>query len=419
MRRVLGVLLPVVVVAVLGIVAIWSFSARDVRNDDVTRLNDATQRVAANWPDLDLAGLDEVGAEVSVVSAAGQLLASTAVSPITDELSAARSRALAAPVVVDEQIVAMVYVASGLAQAQAELRNQLAGTATVAIVLVVGFVVVHMIWVQWRIVAPFRALQGFATRVASGDLDAPLTMDRGNVFGAWTESFDLMRSELAAARERAAEVEQSKRDLVAQISHDIRTPVAAIAATTEVLRLHTTEPAELARLEVITAKTTQVEQLIADLFTARDAELAALQVTVQDLASTRVAELLRTSDHAGRLKSIELPDCLVSADPHRLSQVFDNIIANSYKYADTAIEVAARLAGDSLELTISDDGPGVPADEVAAIFARGVRGSNVGDQPGHGLGLFTAAYLMERMGGDISAANTSDGFAVSITMPLA
>ena len=419
MRRVLGVVLPVVVVAVLGIVAIWSFSARDVRNDDVTRLNDATQRVAANWPDLDLAGLDEVGAEVSVVSASGQLLASTAVSPITDELSAARSRALAAPVVVDEQIVAMVYVTSGLAQAQAELRNQLAGAATVAIVLVVGFVVVHMIWVQWRIVAPFRALQGFATRVASGDLDAPLTMDRGNVFGAWTESFDLMRSELAAARERAAEVEQSKRDLVAQISHDIRTPVAAIAATTEVLRLHTTEPADLARLVVITAKTTQVEQLVADLFTARDAELAALQVTVQDLASTRVAELLRTSDHAGRLKSIELPDCLVSADPHRLSQVFDNIIANSYKYADTAIEVAARLAGDSLELTISDDGPGVPADEVAAIFARGVRGSNVGDQPGHGLGLFTAAYLMERMGGDISAANTSDGFAVSITMPLA
>ena len=61
----------------------------------------------------------------------------------------------------------------------------------------------------------------------------------------------------------------------------------------------------------------------------------------------------------------------------------------------------------------------MPVDEVDAIFARGVRGSNVADRPGHGLGLFTAAYLTERMGGDISAANTASGFAVTITLGLA
>ncbi len=419
MRRLVGLLVLLVVAATAGIVAVWVSAERQAPTVDVTVLNDAAGRVAAAWPDLAGAELAEVPAEVSVVSASGELLASTATEPLTDELAAARARALAAPVRVDGEIVAMVYVASGVAQAeQANLARQ-ARAATIVIVLVTLAAAAQQVWAYRRIVAPFEALQGFATRVASGDLAAPLAMDRGNVFGAWSESFDLMRSELAAAREREAAIEQSKRDLTAQISHDIRTPVAAIAATTEVLRLHETDPADQARLDVITAKTGQIEKLVADLFDAREAELAALRVVPQDLAPTEVAALLQASDHAGRLRLAGLPDCLVRADPHRLAQVFDNVVSNSYKYAGTPIEANGRLLGSALELTIADQGPGVPPTEVDAIFARGVRGSNVGDQPGHGLGLFTAAYLMERMGGDIAASNTEGGFEVVISLPLA
>lgn len=419
MRRLVGLLLLLALIGGAGIAAVWLLAGRQGPTVDVTTLNDAAERVAAAWPEVDAAGLEQVDAQVSVVSASGELLVSTADELLHDELAAARARALVAPVNVDGEIVAMVYVASGVAQAEAANLARQATVASVVIALVTAVVATQQIWAYRRIIAPFQSLQSFATKVAAGDLDAPLAMDRGNVFGAWSESFDLMRIELATARAREAAIEQSKRELVAQISHDIRTPVAAIAATAEVLQLHTTDSADQARLDVITAKTDQINKLVADLFTAREAELAALQVVPQDLSSPELAVLLRASDHAGRLHVEAFPDCLVRVDPHRLAQVFDNIISNSYKYADTTIEASGRLVGDALEVTIADRGPGVPAAEVDAIFARGVRGSNVADQPGHGLGLFTAAYLTERMGGDISAANTDDGFAVVVTLPLA
>lgn len=419
MRRLAGLLLLLVLSTGAGIALVWLDAGRQAPSVDVTVLNDAAGRVEATWPNVAQTGLDQLDAEVSVVSASGELLTSTATDPLTNELDAARARAMAAPVVVGGQIVAMVYVASGVADAEAANLTRQATAATIAIIVVTGVAAAVLVRVQRRIIAPFDSLQGFATRVASGDLEAPLEMDRGNVFGAWSESFDLMRSELASARAQQAAAEQSKRELVAQISHDIRTPVAAISATTELLELGETDAARQARLDVIRAKTSQIENLVSDLFDAREAELAALAVNPRDLTSTEVTALLRGSDHAGRIGPFELPDCLVRADPVRLAQVFDNIVTNSYKYADTSIDVASRLAGDALEITIADHGPGVPADEVDAIFARGVRGSNVADRPGHGLGLFTAAYLTERMGGDISAANAASGFAVTITLGLA
>lgn len=419
MRRLAGLLLLLVLSTGAGIALVWLDAGRQAPSVDVTVLNDAAGRVEATWPNVAQTGLDQLDAEVSVVSASGELLTSTATDPLTNELDAARARAMAAPVVVGGQIVAMVYVASGVADAEAANLTRQATAATIAIIVVTGVAAAVLVRVQRRIIAPFDSLQGFATRVASGDLEAPLEMDRGNVFGAWSESFDLMRSELASARAQQAAAEQSKRELVAQISHDIRTPVAAISATTELLELGETDAARQTRLDVIRAKTSQIENLVSDLFGAREAELAALAVNPRDLTSTEVTALLRGSDHAGRIGPFELPDCLVRADPVRLAQVFDNIVTNSYKYADTSIDVASRLAGDALEITIADHGPGVPADEVDAIFARGVRGSNVADRPGHGLGLFTAAYLTERMGGDISAANAASGFAVTITLGLA
>ena len=84
------------------------------------------------------------------------------------------------------------------------------------------------------LVKPFRKLEGFAERIAGGNLDIPLEMDRQNLFGAFTESFDLMRAELKKARLAEAEANAGKKELVAKLSHDIKTPVASIKAASEV-----------------------------------------------------------------------------------------------------------------------------------------------------------------------------------------
>ena len=80
------------------------------------------------------------------------------------------------------------------------------------------------------LIRPFRKLKAFALHIARGNLDIPLEMDKHNLFGAFTESFDLMRSELKKAKNAEAKAAEDKKELVAKLSHDIRTPLASIKA---------------------------------------------------------------------------------------------------------------------------------------------------------------------------------------------
>lgn len=419
MRRLIAPLLVLVLLAAAGVAATWAFALRPAPAANVALLNDVVHVAQRSWPSPDAAALARLDGEITLVDATGVVRYTDAATPPADSLTAARQRAMVAPVVVSGQVVATAYVVDDLTAADAATRRDGATAATIAILAATLVAAGTLAWTNVRILRPFAHLESFATRVAAGDLDAPLAMDRRNVFGAWTESFDLMRSELAAAREREWAAVESKRTLMAQLSHDVRTPVATIAATAELLRSQAPDAATAQRLDVITAKAAHVDALVGDLFKANGTELAALTVTPTDIASSGVGDLIRAADHAGLVRLGDLPACLVHADPRRLAQVVDNVLANSYKYARTPIDVTARLAGPLLEVRFADAGPGVPDAELTTIFGRGVRGSNVGDVPGHGLGLYTCAWLMERMGGDIAAANDPGGFAVTLGIPLA
>ncbi|MDR1217504.1 MAG: hypothetical protein LBJ99_02835, partial [Oscillospiraceae bacterium] len=103
--------------------------------------------------------------------------------------------------------------------------------------LVTAVAAVFLFSLDRRILRPFQLMRGFARRVAAGELDVPLEMDRSNAFGAFTESFDLMREELRRARENESASERSKRELVASLSHDIQTPVASIEAVAELMEV--------------------------------------------------------------------------------------------------------------------------------------------------------------------------------------
>ena len=109
-------------------------------------------------------------------------------------------------------------------------------------------------------------------------------------------------------------------------------------------------------------------------------------------------------------------------DPGRLAQVVGNVVTNSYKYAGTRIDATARVLPDEpfLELRLADHGPGAPEAELALLTRRGHRGPNAEGTPGQGLGLHTAADLMERMGGHIEASlPDTGGLAITLYLPLA
>ena len=120
----------------------------------------------------------------------------------------------------------------------------------------------YFLHIQRTVVKPFQKLKCFAERIADGCLDIPLEMDRKNLFGAFTESFDLMRSELKKAKLEAAGADAAKKELVAKLSHDIKTPVASIKAAAEVAAALAADEKTKYTYEQIIQKTDQINTLV-------------------------------------------------------------------------------------------------------------------------------------------------------------
>jgi len=269
-----------------------------------------------------------------------------------------------------------------------------------------------LLYCEVKILSPFRKLQGFARSIADGNLDVPLAMDKNNTFGAFTESFDIMREELRKAN-------HSKKELVASLSHDIKTPIASIKAVTELMLVKTTDEKEQARLNTITAKAEQVNALITNMFHATLEELEVLNVAPEEVSSAEIATLIANADYQGQATVSAIPTCLVVADLLRLQQVFDNVISNSYKYANTSILVAVTFEGQYLAIDIQDFGAGVTDEDLAHLFDKFYRGGNKDKVGGQGLGLFISKYFMTQMQGDIVCQNRDGGFAVRVLVKLA
>ncbi len=304
--------------------------------------------------------------------------------------------------------------------AQALLTQKRAEISVICAALAVQCIIcaVYAVYLNFSTVKPFRKLKGFAERVAGGNLDIPLEMDRHNLFGAFTESFDIMRSELKKARIAEAQANASKKELVAKLSHDIKTPVASIKAVAEVGLAVTRNAKDKANYTQIVGKADQINTLITNLFTATLEELQQLTVTPTHLESGKVAALLKNADYLHRAKIPDIPECLVFADGLRLQQVFDNIFANSYKYAGTEIAVTAEKRGDGICISIEDFGGGVTADELPVLKEKYRRGGNAANTEGAGLGLFISDYFMKEMGGELIMENGAHGLKVTVYLAL-
>lgn len=310
-------------------------------------------------------------------------------------------------------------------------RNQKRKIAMVIIFAILaqcGICIVYSLYLNHTVIKPFYKLKGFAERVADGNLDIPLKMDRQNLFGAFTESFDIMREELKAARIAEAKANASKKELVAKLSHDIKTPVASIKAASEVgiaLTEHAkpvTPPLDslldvtLDNYTQIICKADQINTLITNLFTATMEELKQLSVTPEDMESRDLKPLLENADYLHRAVIPEIPDCLIFADKLRLQQVFDNIFANSYKYADTKIDAAVSVEHHYLSVTIEDYGGGVGEEELPLLKKKFRRGANAGNIEGAGLGLHISDYFMKEMQGELDIQNGQNGLKVNVRM---
>nr|WP_300884271.1 HAMP domain-containing sensor histidine kinase [uncultured Schaedlerella sp.] len=414
-------------------------------SQDAIAVNEAIQSVQEHWADLKSASMDETnrqpGSEIVLENDAGyrnpteldfvvlnleeEVLFRTR-SGLSESIHAAViHRDAILDIESNGSIMGKILIYNNDAQILQTRKQAVIFFLSAVLCIQCGIMIWYFFYLNRAVIRPFRKLKGFAERVAGGNLDVPLEMDRGNLFGAFTESFDIMRSELKKARIAEAEANAAKKELVAKLSHDIKTPVASIKAASEVGAALTEKAASelapnplpaqlLENYTQIIRKADQINSLITNLFTATLEELRQLTVTPSDMPSRELREIFESADYLHRAAIPHIPDCLLYADRLRLQQVFDNLFANSYKYAGTKIVLSVSRKERCLSVSMADYGGGVPAEELPLLMEKFKRGSNSSNTEGAGLGLYISDYFMKEMHGELFLENGQNGLKVTV-----
>ncbi len=395
-----------------------AFNFKGTTEIDITAVNDIVQSLVKTWDTIGYDQLPKLDYDLDyvVLDNQNQFIKATKNGLNNDINSAIRNGDIIVDIKSEDILLGKLIIYNDSNTQWLRFRNYYLVITYCLTIMVVLFCIGYITYIDKNILNPFRKLQVFARYVAEGNLDMPLVMDRGNLFGAFSESFDLMREELKKARENERLANQSKKELVASLSHDIKTPVASIKAVTEVMHVKATDENQMRQLEIINSKADQINTLISNMFSATLEEIQQLKVTVSEISSQELYGLIKTSDYNRKADIMAIPECIILADILRLAQVVDNIISNSYKYAGTSIYVSSSIKGKYLEIVFKDYGGGVPQEEISLVFNKFYRAENSKGKSGTGLGLYISKYFMEQMQGEIYCKNLRDGFAVVLKL---
>lgn len=395
---------------------------------------DAYER-AGGWATADLTGATAVAARsqatLTIVDADGAVVAAP-----TDTLASMMMRMhglaavetprgdpVSAAVVVDGQPVGAVMLRfpTQAMEAERHVRDALARTAILGIVIAAAVAIVVALSVSVRVTRPIAALTTAAGDLAAGRRDARVDAAGPGELGTLAHAFNEMADHLD--RE-----DTLRRNLVADVAHELRTPLAILQGSTEALLDGVDEPTPEA-LASLNEEVTRLRRLVGDLETLAAAEAAGLRLHHEpvDLADVARAagDLLRPlADERGCSLTIDADPAPLVGDASRLQQIAINLIANAVKFtpAGGTIAVRTRATGSAAELEVVDDGPGIPEPDLPHVFERFWRGANGDKASGSGIGLAVVAELVTAHHGTVTAGNRPTGgarFVVALPAPPA
>ena len=267
---------------------------------------------------------------------------------------------------------------------------------------------------------PLAAVIATATGIAGGDTKLRLEPSRTDTeLGRLAAAFDQMVDALEAAIEEARDSDAATRRFLADASHELRNPVAALQASVETLLREQPERPERDRLEAAVARDSErLGRLVNDLLgLARlEAHPTRTPVDLATIAQPLVNDAHVRAPHA----TINLKadgDATVRGDPDALERVFRNLIDNALTAIHTTgrIDVQLRRRNGFVEAQVTDDGPGVPEHERQRIFERFVRLDP--GKPGHGLGLAIARRIAQQHDGDLTCDDSARGASFTLRLP--
>ena len=340
------------------------------------------------------------------------------------------SRRLAeiAPIVVAGREVGIVAVPGNPPPASIVMRQLGPTLAWVAAGLLVAGSAIMALVIFRPTHKRLRMLEHAAAALGEGRTDVRAEETGGDEVSALARTFNRMADDLGARAAALAESDRARRQLLADVSHELMTPLAAIRGYTETLAMpEVTLDSETRQryLSIIGDETQKLEAMIGDLL-----DLARLEGGGGVLARDRVPVLDlfgRVTDRHGpiiRDRQITVvvnvhPETLtVTGDAQRLEQALQNLGANAIRHTPHGgrLELTAASAEEGVLITVRDTGPGIPPEHVERVFDRFYKVDSSrtrSDAPsGSGLGLSIVRTIVERHGGTVTASNAPDGGAI-------
>lgn len=410
------------VVFVAGITfSIIIINNKNITEVDLVAINDVVKTVERNWGQVsdETFHNSDIKQPFSIIDYSGNVIYQTPGYNFNNMYEAIKNRDTFIDLKQNNEIMGKIIIRNNEQEIVQQMKSELVTSISLIFGLLMIISILYITYIYRTLLKPFQQLETFAVNVARGNLDLPLNMDKSNYFGAFTESFDLLREELGSARQREYESNRSKKELVATLSHDIKTPVSSIKAVSELMLMQAKDEKVIKQVNTIYSKAEQINLLVTDMFHATLEELQQLKLTVTEESSQILVDMIGNVNYDNQIEYEQIPQCIILMDPVRMQQVIDNIISNSYKYAGTKIAIKSQIKQGYLELHIIDFGSGISEEELPLLFNKYYRGKNVEGKNGSGLGLYISKYFMENMCGQISCYIRKNGFTVVLKIKLA
>ena len=283
-------------------------------------------------------------------------------------------------------------------------------------------------YIRRHIIIPFNRLSDVPKELAKGNLAVPISEEKSRFFGEFTWGVNLLRESIENSRKKEITMQKDKKLLLLSLSHDIKTPLSAIKLNAKALAkgLYKNEEKQRIAAENINTRADEIEHFVRELSKAVSEDFMSFEVIPgEEFLSVIITKIYARYAPQLSMSGTELlirkyDDCILSCDPNRLAECFQNLIENAIKYGDgRRIEIGCDKMDGCELITVSNTGCTLEAKELPQIFESFHRGNNADKVQGNGLGLFICKRVMSLMGGEVFADIRNGCFFVTLVVKLA
>ena len=269
-----------------------------------------------------------------------------------------------------------------------------------------------MLYVKLTVLAPFERLKDVPYELSKGHLTEPIKESKGRFFGKFVWGLDMLRENMEQQKERELNLQRDRKMLLLSLSHDIKTPLAAIKLYSKALSrgLYADARKQAEVIESIHAKADEIEGYVSQIITASREDFLSLDVEMGEFYLSALAENLRAyyTEKLALIKTEfslgEYKEVLVNGDLSRSIEVIQNMMENAIKYGDGKwIGIEFSEEDGCILVTVRNSGCSLQDTELPHMFDSFWRGSNAQKEKGSGLGLYICRQLMRKMNGETFA----------------